>query len=224
MDVTVETEQGQNSDKKFVHLVADNKLILHTEVARILFYGEWKYGRIGLIKFARLMVELWKAYRADDPYAEQTLIKIYKALADTKLKMKQYEELLHQQLSGIRGFVVDLFHRPEPFFYPVQFATPLSFLAAMLLEQVDYVNRQLYTITRLGLVPYQDLRPGYLMRNVQDIFRLSFEWQYTGVTRKDILEESQKAEQASILFGAVSIEILNKTLSFHEELYNGAER
>ncbi len=212
METAIKMEVKKTVNKN-TYLIAENKLVLHTDVARVLFNGTWHYSRMGLLQFAKLLAPLWKAFKEDDPYAEQTLIKISNAIEVAKIQLQDHEISLQQQLENLRGLVVDLYRNPQPFSYPLKFFIPPPFLAAMLIAQVDYVNRQLFTLTRLGLKPNENLVPAQLMHIIRSIFRLPLEWKYTGVTRKDIFEGNQKAQKIKTLFGAVSVEILNKKLN-----------
>jgi integrating conjugative element protein (TIGR03761 family) len=210
------TEKAEKEEKatKKVFLVARFQLILHTKVAQVLFDGEWKSGRMGLLQFAKLMTTLWKSSKHDDPYAEWYLLKTYESLQNARDKLKHYEITLQQQLNNLRGFEVELMTNPTPLKHPLRFVTPFAFMAAMLIEQLDYVNRQLFTLHRMGLLADENLMPAHLMREVQAVFRLPKEWKYTGITRKDILEGNQKAEQAKKLLGDVPLAILNKEIQF----------
>lgn len=202
------------AEKPNLLLTADNEFILHTNIAKSLFNGNWRHGTMGLLQFATLMSELWKASKADDPYAEQYLLKTYDALEEAKSKLKEQEAILQQQLNNLRGFRVDLYHNTSPFSYQLQFATPFPFLAAMLIEHVDYVNRQLFTLNRFGLIPEKEVSPSELMREIQAVFNVPKSWKHTGVTRKDILEGNQKSKIAQKLLGELSPTVLRKEIKF----------
>ena len=47
------------------------------------------------------MRAIWRAYKADDPYAEWYLLKYYENIVDTLQKLKTYETSLQQQLESI---------------------------------------------------------------------------------------------------------------------------
>jgi integrating conjugative element protein (TIGR03761 family) len=204
----------QKEKPKKSYLTAEHKLILHTELAKVVFNGTWNQGRIGLIQFASVMRLMWRAAREDDPYAEWFLLKIYDAIEKAKKQIKHYESLLQQQMSQMRGFKIDLFKNPEPIQQSLRFATPFAFMGAMLLEHFDYVNRQLYTLQRVGLLAKNNLVPAHLLKEVQKVFVLSMGWKYTGVTRQDMLENNPKAKKAIELFGELPAGVLNKEIKF----------
>lgn len=196
------------------HLTASFNLILHTQAAQALFNGKWQFGRMGLLQFAKTMSVIWKAFKQDDPYAEWHLLKTYEAIEESRMKLKVHESNLQQQIDSLRGIEASLFKNDTPLKCPLRFSTPYPFMAAMLIEQVDYVNRQLLTLQRLGLVPKENLLLKDLMREVQSVFRLPRAWRYTGVTRDDILAKNQKAQQVIQLLGEVPTAVLNKEVRF----------
>ena len=195
-------------------MTAEFLLTLHTKVGLLLFNGNWRFGRMGLVQFASLTTILWRAFKEDDPYAELYLLKIYEAIEETKKKLKDYELLFQNQLKNLRGFEIDIFKNPAPLKQPLRFGTPFSYMAAMLIEQVDYVNRQLFTLNRMGLIPEENLVTNDLIREIQKVFRLPRAWRYTGVTRKDIIEKNQKAQQAQELLGEIPTTVLNNEITF----------
>jgi len=195
-------------------LTADFQLVLHTQIAQRLYDGDWKYGRMGLLQFASAITILWKSSKQDDPYAEWYLLKIYDALQEAKNKLKHLELKLTEQLSQLRGFEIGLMSHPAPLKQPLRFASPFAFMAATLIEQVDYINRQLFTLQRLGLMPDEKLLPKDLVREIQMIFQLPRQWKYTGVTRSDIVQNNQKAQKAKKLLGELPSAILNKEIQF----------
>ena len=196
------------------YLTAQFKLILHTKLAYTLLVGNWEYGKLGLIQFANHITDMWNAYKQDDPYAEWYLLKIFNSIHEAKEKLKKHEDNLTQQFNHLRGLEIELYSNPKPFKQPLYFVTPFGFMMAMLLEQVDYVNRQLFTLHRLGLTPEELLLPTDLMRVVQGIFKLARDWRHTGITRKDILENNQQAQKVKRSLGDIPAAVLNKEIQF----------
>ena len=50
---------------------------------------------------SQAMRAIWRAYKADDPYAEWYLLNTYENIVDTLQKLKTYETSLQQQLESI---------------------------------------------------------------------------------------------------------------------------
>lgn len=197
-----------------IHLTTEFSLSLHTNVGLLLFNGGWRYGKMGLVQFASRTTVLWRAYKADDPYAELYILKLYEAIEKTKEELKTYETNLETQMKGLRGFKFEIYKNPKPLEQTLQFATPYAYMGAMLVEQVDYLYRQLYTLQRLGMVPKDDISAKLLIRGIRNMFELTREWQYTGVTRKDILEKNENAQKAQALLGEIPAPILNNEIQF----------
>lgn len=210
---TTQTIESQEKLSRVV-LTANFHLTLHTRIAEALLNGDWDYGRMGLIQFARLTALLWKAYKEDDPYAEWTLLKTYEAIEMAKEKLKHDEILLQQQMANLRGFDIELFKNETPVKQPLLFSTPFAFMAAMLIERVDYINRQLLTLKHMGLLPEESIVQSQLMSRIQRVFTTARQWRYTGINRKDIYEDNLKAQRAKELFGEIPLAILNKEIQF----------
>lgn len=190
----------------------DNSLILHTDIARALFNGKWRAGHLGLVQFAGITLKIWEAHYADDPYADKCLLKIADEIVITKKRFDSYELALQQQANNLRGFTINLFNHPNPLKHTIKFATPYSYMAAVLVECVDYMNRQMYTLKRIGIIPAGNLKAVDLMREVQAVFKLCLEWKYTGIIRKDIFEKNQKAREVEEMLGEMPLAILNKEI------------
>ncbi len=197
------------------YLIGSFQTMLHTRLAQNLYNGSWRFGKMGLLQFAKMTAVLWKAHTEDDPYAEWYLLKIYQALLEAKTIMNQHEAALEQQLNSKRGFKIQMFTNPTPMEVTVNITLPFIFLAAELLEAIDYVARQLFTLTRLGIMAHGDLSSTVLYREAQKIFALAREWQYTGVNRADIHSNNPKAQRALRLIGKkVPAEVVNKEIKF----------
>ena len=84
---------------------------LHTKLAINLLNGDWRDGHMGLLQFASQMTKLWTAFKADDPYAEELLIKILDVICDTMDELKEYEIELQRQTNNLRGIKVQLYTR-----------------------------------------------------------------------------------------------------------------
>jgi integrating conjugative element protein (TIGR03761 family) len=228
-----------NTDKKIerditkTYMVSHVALELHTKTAINLVHGHWKPGRLGLFQFVKVITQLWRAVKEDDVYAEWYLMQIYEAIEKTREEFKQYEEELKSKMGTMRGFQLDLFSNPDPFKIPLKFSIPFGFMAAYLVENVDYLTRQTFTLNRLGVLINKNTTSSALSGKVQKIFSIPMKWHYTGVTRKDIEEKNQKAQKAeqmlrdkipTKLFKA----LLNKEIKFrflpNRNNSNGAEQ
>lgn len=210
------TSESRNavSKQKASHLRSNCELILHTKIANRLFSSKWQVGYLGLVQFASAVSRLWQACKLDDPYAEWTLLKLYDDIYDLKDKLQQHEIALQAQLNQLRGLNVSVFTSTSPFKYDLQFQTPFAYLAAILIEQIDYLIRLLLTIKRLGIVPDKRIVINTLIKELQAVFAITFSWQKTAITRQDIHENNEKAQFAEATFGKVPLKLLHREIQF----------
>ena len=83
-------------------------------------------------------------------------------------------------------------------------------MCSYILADFDRLIRLLLTILHLGLAPDKQIlsvirRASELIRSLQG---MPLQWHKTGVTRKDILENTPLAEQAKNLMGEINSQIL----------------
>jgi integrating conjugative element protein (TIGR03761 family) len=197
------------------HLIATQKIVLHTKAAQILFNGGWKFGRMGLKQFAIVMANLVKASEQGDPYAMSYIQKTLEKSQQTKEKLDELEISMQNQLNNIRGFEIELMYNPDPQKEPLIFTTPFPNIVAALIEKVDYLTRQILTLQRLGIMSEEAISINDLMREIQGIYSLPRRWRYTGVTRQDIVENNQIAKRARELIGEPPPETLSKDMAIN---------
>lgn len=201
------------------YLVSHVTLKLHTHTAISLIDGKWQPGHMGLLQFVTAVNYLWRAVKEDDLYAEYYLIKIYEGIESVREDFKRHEEEMTCKMQNLRGFSLDVFANPEPLTLPLKFSTPFGFMAAFVIENADYLTRQIFTLNRLGLMSRKDRASINIFNKVQKIFALPIYWKYTGVTRKDIQEQNQKSIQAKQLLkinmpDTLFEALLNKQIKF----------
>ena len=193
-------------------LMLDATIQLHTRLAQSLFNYSWQHGKMGLIQFAKLTSTLLKAANQDDPYADWILIKTYQGLNDAHENIKNLEKKLTIQLEQIRGIAATPVLNAHPAIFPLKFSTNFAYMGAILLADADFVIRQMLTIKRLS-VAEEDINP--VIKTLQDVFAIPRQWQQTGITRKDLMEKNQKAQDTITLLGELPDSILNQKTDFH---------
>lgn len=207
-------EKTKMGIKKKERLLSEVELTLHVKAVRLLCIGFLDEDKIGLLRFAQLTNGLWSAARNDDPYAEWRLMELYNEMAVLDEEIKRIENRCHEKLSQLRGLKITLYSNPDPYKLNLRFATPFSFMAATLMVDLDYVERQFYTLRRLGLVlEGHKTVTGYVPK-VQEILRKPLSWTNTGITRQDIHDNNAKAQRVIEVLGEVPDAILKKTLTF----------
>jgi integrating conjugative element protein (TIGR03761 family) len=164
------TEKKLGRDVSKTYMVSHVALELHTKTAINLVHGDWKPGRLGLFQFVKVITQLWRAVKEDDIYAEWYLMQIYEAIEKTREEFKQYEEELKNKIGTMRGFQLDLFSNPDPFKIPLKFSIPFGFMAAYLVENVDYLTRQAFTLNRLGVLINKNTTSSALSSRVNKYF------------------------------------------------------
>ena len=88
------------------------------------------------------------------------------------------------------------------------FVTAFPYMAARVIESIDYIDRHLYIFNQIGLLPDCNLTSGDLKRKMQTIFQYPKRWKFTGVTRSDILQNNELAKKAIETLGKISQQIL----------------
>jgi len=189
-------------------------LVLHNPIAQSLIQGSWGYKRMGLLQFAKLMQSLWQAAKEDDPYAEWYLMRTYEQITLLKEEIKKAELMCQQKFAELRGLEVQVVDNIKPVKFPLKFSTPFGYMAAYLIADLDYLFRQTNILKRLGILLEEDQKPASFVQRIHKLFSHSRLWQYTGVSRKDIKENNQRAQKAEELMGRVPAGILNKRVQF----------
>lgn len=193
-------------------LSGDVVLPIHTKKVQALCQGSWaSYRDMGLFQFAKVMTIIHQSVVQDDPYADWHSDKIEKELLqvnqDIKNTIAAYEQALRQWQGRLE---VEIFGSPTPLKLVLKLGTPLGYIAAYTIGELDYLLRQAYTFKRLGIFP-EAQRAGFeLFGRLKTVLAQCRHWRHTGVTRQDIREKNQKAERAKALMGLPPSRILKQ--------------
>lgn len=202
-------------DQKSLNLHTNVSICLQTRLGQSLFIGTWKTGKMGLLPFATATAALWKAVKIDDPYAEWYLLKTYQALDEAKNQIKSIEINATEKLNSVRGVEIKESINTNPVYKPLVFSTPFGYMGAYLIADIDFVFKQLLTMKKIGIVnPEHHESLNKLIEVVQDAFLIPKRWHFTGVTREDVMINSQKAQEAKSLMGELPESVLNKKIQF----------
>ena len=206
-------DQHQSKEKK-ARLSTNITISLHTRIAQSLFNGSWRLGKMGLLQFSTVIVNLWNAAKNDDPYADWYLLKTYQSLFEARENLKLIETQLMPYLNNLRGITIGSCISTQPVQHPLQFSTPFGFMGAYLIADFDHVLRQHLMLERIGIPLKENITIKSLVEFVQEAFSVPRRWRQTGVTRQDIRENSIKATHAKEILGEVPISVLNKEIKF----------
>lgn len=190
------------------------KIVLQTRLAKKLYRGGWN-GAVGLPKFAGLVKRIWEASSQNDPYADLFLLRIYDRVDSTRKELQKLETKYRKLLKSKEGLEVEAFDDEQPLRIPLYFSTPYAFMCSYVLADFDRLIRVLVTVLHLGLAPDKDTlaqisRANELVRNLQG---MPLQWHKTGVTRKDIAENTPLAEKAKSLMGEINSQILDGSVT-----------
>ncbi len=214
----MQLNEKKHADSKENPIVSDStaygQITLQTRLAQSLFNCSWKHGKLGLVQFASIMTKISKAGREDDPYADWYLLKAYQALFDVREKIKSIELTLAQHLDNLRGVKVTLSSTGQSLHFPLQFSTPYGFMGAYLLADADYVFRQIATLKHIGIFYPEDITIRKIVHYLQDAFALSRYWRHTGITRKDVIANTEPYQKAKALMGEVPEAVLKNEIEF----------
>jgi integrating conjugative element protein (TIGR03761 family) len=204
----------KNESRFRVGVVAD--ITLHTSIANRFFRAGWSKNNIGLIQFCSMIAKLYAASRADNPYADWYLMKTYKALTSAIGQVHGLEKQLQPYFNKVEGVSLRYFENKNPWTHELYLSTQFCHLGAELLTRTDQVLRQILTLLRAGIKQQKTVislsMPLDIMQEAYDTPRL---WIGTGVTRKDVMENNQKAQTTKNLYEKeLPKEILNKEIEF----------
>ena len=203
------TSEKTTLESQNFYLSSPIQLLVHTRSAANFLKGNWRHGNMGLLQFGMLTFQLWKASKMDDPYADWYLMKLFDAIEEKKAIFKSYEQHLQEKLSNIRGMEINLFTNAIPYKFPLKFNNPFGFMGAFLVENLDYLTRQLFTLYQLGIARDHQLNAAILSDQLKEVFELARRWKHTGVIRADLKDHNQKAQKAIKLMGNIPAIVLN---------------
>jgi integrating conjugative element protein (TIGR03761 family) len=190
-------------------------MVLHSHVAKSMFNYAWEQGKMGLLQFAKFTNTMWNAAKFDDPYAEWTLFKTYQALIDAREKIKVIKKQLTLQFTHHQGVEIRLSSSSDPMQCALRFSTPFGYMGAYLLADVDYVVRQILTLERVGvLLEPENISVKQIAQFIQQVFDIPRSWHPTEITRKDVLENNEKYQQAKTQLGELPDDVLHQKIDF----------
>lgn len=190
-------------------------MILHTWEAESLFQGRWQHGYYGFSQYAKTITKIWEAYKEGDPYAEAVLVDIQKKLTELKERFNKIQNALDKKISNLNGFQVTLSENEKPMQKNLYSLTPLGYMGAYLLRDLDLILRTALTLKQLGVFLKEDFDVKKMLISLRRLYEYpSTKWRYTGITREDIQQNNVKAQQAKSWMGEISQDILNKNVQF----------
>lgn len=190
-------------------------LVLKSRTARFYFFrGGKPVGGIGVIYFAKLMSDIWKAAALDDPYADLFLLRVYDGLKTAQREIcqliKQYRETIQKEIRF--DWHTTLTDEPEKI--KLNFKHAYGFMAANLIAVFDEYACQLYAANQLGVVldkPARELLEP-MGEKIRAVLELPQHYSKLDISREDIRQQNDKAKTAMELMGPLNKEVLEGTL------------
>ncbi len=212
-----------NDLQRFQH---HSSLEVHSRQARAIIAGHYperstattkkSYPIYGLIAYGLSLTVIWQRIRADDPYAELTLIeverRIRKAFELIQNRMRSIDQKLMETLPGIQ---VDLYQSRQPLIISLNdsaFATTHAKLGARLVGLFDLLIRKLVTGKQFGIINLANFERSqyHATKVVRGVFAAPAEYRNRGVNRADIQEKTEKGIAATEADGPLPLGIMNR--------------
>lgn len=197
--------------KQMNHMQVEMDITLQTYNAQNYVWGHRK-GVLGLFQFARNVTQLLKASKKDDPYADWFLTQIQDALIEARHKLQRYEKRYREILAMKKNQKRVIVPLVKPSIIKARFSSPCSFVTADMIGDYDRTLSLIKTAQYTGIFldkPYQEIESS-LSKIVDLVMNLPKRWQSTNVTRLDITQNTELAQQACFLMGEIPSKFLEK--------------
>ncbi len=203
-----------HSKNKPSALIYEADIVLKTRIARYYFYRGGLPNGTGVIYFTKLVRSIWQAAAKDDPYADLFLLRIYDALVSIRRDIQQqithYNQLIDQK-TRLKWKPAECANPSQIHLY---FKLAYGYRAAEIIAEFDHYVNLIVSAKRYGILleaPVHELiEPmGEKIRHALDLPK---QWQEINVTRDDIRQQNELAQQAQTLMGALNPQILAGTL------------
>ncbi len=204
------------------------KLKLHTHLAINMFRGR-RADRakgiraiVGVSLFAGLARAIWFASRDDDPYADQCLLDIERIHGEAKAALDNHEQALNNVLEGIDGLDVSIQTSDEPLEIDLNFSSPWSYRAVLLLLQYDRIVRLGLTARHVGFIGDEEWHNviSDSGRHLRNLLGQVDRWIMTGVTRDDVRHNTAIAKRAEAMYAMKR----DRPLTLTPEVVEGTKR
>lgn len=190
-------------------------ITLRTNIAQQFIDNGWQTRRLGLMQYDILVRRVWYAAKADDPYADWTLLKTYDAFQKGRVEFQKIKQHCLNSLDTLSAFEVAIYKHEHLKKYELSFATPYGNMGAVLLSDFDSTICHLLTVKRLGLaIQLKKFTQNHCIHTLQTLFETPRTWRRLPLTRADIRQKTALAEQAQARWGKCPQGIFARTLKF----------
>ena len=180
-------------------------LVIGTHVVKSLFIGENK-GRIGLLKFSKMVKAMTIAAHQDDPYAEQFLKKLDNMISKVRKSIKTMLAKAQADQPHPKGILIGTPTTTKPLTICLQFNTEYAYLATFMLAECDELIHFLVRQVEVGFSPRHELggQLAMIKRQIRRVFSLPLQWHNTGIIRSDLISNNERALRAKMLMGTLN--------------------
>ncbi|MCF6256202.1 MAG: TIGR03761 family integrating conjugative element protein [Gammaproteobacteria bacterium] len=195
------------------------EIVLHTRAAHRLFYGRRRDDEnkikpiIGLVRFSTNINGIFECAANNDPYADLVLLKIENQFSAANTLASKNIKALEQLLGDMGGLTICNNESVSPITLPVEFKTVYGFIGARLLSQYDKLVRLGLVANHVGLLFADDWNNlvGKMGSKIREVFWLSTQYRYTGVTRDDVATNNEVARRAATKYGELPQDVMEGT-------------
>lgn len=186
---------------------------IQTKPAIQLLKGR-EIGVVGLFKFCHMVSKIWHAARADDPYADVFLLRIFDSIVTARRQIETKLQKYRSITSANKGIEIEDLVSKRPETVSLQFGNPYGFMAAYLLTAFDELICLMVSLQYQALLDVKEARLviAESARCIRQVFSKPLGWRPMGLVRKDVLESSNKSEKARALMGDIHHDVLHKKL------------
>lgn len=208
-------------------------LTLHTRQAQRLVFGrraDTKTPPIhGLMRWAAALRQVWAGAANSDPYADWYLVQIEESIESGSETLSALQEQMDARLKALpTGLQVNLAQAATPYQIDLQFASPHAYQGTYLLAAYDQLVCAILTARHIALLDRIESerlldKGGKVIRR---LFGLGLKYRYTGVTRDELKQNTQRAKRAIETMGELPQIILDGELNpvFRPERKSAAEQ
>lgn len=165
-----------------------------------------------------LLNKIWSNAKADDPYAEYTLIQIEKRLKKASDRLSLFEKMIERKRKRWKapdGLQIEMCEALEPYtisFTDKLFNTPHAKLLLVLIARFDSLMRSLLSYRQLNIVEnrrYHTLKRRSL-RYIRAVMLETRTYQFTGVKRDDLFNKTKMGHDAMKRLGMIPLAVLKR--------------
>lgn len=173
------------------NLMVKATIEVHTHMALNLYRGRQADPAkgiapiIGLIRFAKESVTVWKGASMNDPVADYILVQCEEQYEVAENAITEGLAQMNSLLSSFSGLNMNVSESDKPVPVELNFASPWAWKGALLLRRFDEFCRAGMTARHLGLLSMKDWEDSLhrIARKIRRLFMIPSDYIFTGIRR-----------------------------------------